>query len=288
VRNGQPTAWQRHVVAADIVRGGSYFWSTYFGTASAAPGSMTADMMLKPTPTLVGRLRFHPVLTLLIFVASTLVGAVLLSGGFGARPAVTGRDRYPRTCDLFDSIVARVSLMRDVAAAKAATSLALTVCIFDAAQEASMLESAASDAVLAAVPVPAATVVAQLQADCAKQEQANWIAAWAEAGSSPAPARPLAAVREELRQLTANITRSWGAALRGEWAFASCAALQANLPPLLAAAVRKRRARSGYCNGGLYLSALLTSLLNARDPPCALVTAAPFLLDPADEPGPER
>jgi chorismate mutase len=217
------------------------------------------------------RLLPHPVRALGVFAACVFSAGILTAGGDAfaiITPRTAGCAQYKHSCTLSLGIGQRVGLMRDVAAAKAAAESGKLdkLCVYDAQQELRMLDSAAGIAARAGIPVGAAVIFAQLQADCAKQEQQHWLASWEAGGARPGAARPLSVVREELRNLTTRMTESWANALRNEWQSARCPTLERDLPPLLLQAVAGR-AKSVYCASSLYLQALLTSVLSAREPP---------------------
>jgi chorismate mutase len=221
----------------------------------------------------------HPARALVVFIACTFSVAILMGGGRHPHiltvitPPAADCAQYKQSCMLFKEIGERVGLMRDVAAAKAVAQPGTLdkLCVYDAQQEFRILGSAAAEAARAGIFVAAAVTVAQLQADCAKQEQQHWLTSWEAEGVRPGAARPLNEVREELRNLTTSITESWSNALRSEWQPAQCSTLERELPPLLLQAIAGR-ARSGYCICSLYLNALLTSVLSVREPPCRLST----------------
>lgn len=248
-----------------------------FGPADAsAPAEDDTRREMPPVPLLApvryvhraSILRSNCANPIFVFFTAMLCSAGALLLWQDHKTVLPGCDNYRQTCTLFDGIVERSQVMRDVAAAKASAAASLAVCVFDAAQEAHMLEAAAAEATQNRVAVAAAVVVAQLQADCAKQEQAHWLALWEANGSWPEPSRPLPLLRAELQALTGRITHWWSLVLGGEWLAHSCTTLQRDLPRLLDGSVDSGELGSKYCAGTLYRQALLASLLSARDPPC--------------------
>ena len=181
------------------------------------------------------------------------------------------------TSTLISLLAQRTRLMRDVAAHKRGDI------IYDAAQELRVLEAAArwargSEALIPAVP---ATVLAQLLADCAKQEQFAYLhdAAGLEAcASGQASAEfkshcltssyeSLDEVRDALSALQRQVLELWGSvsAPQGEWDRAGCRCVRFHLKELFTSDFQS--AARGGCASQHFSDMLSWTLLSAS-PTC--------------------
>lgn len=129
---------------------------------------------------------------------------------------------------LLTAITARASLMRDVAAAKAARG---STCAYDADREFAVLKAAKQMAAKAALPVAQSLLLAQVQADCAKQIEHHFLEAWD--ADPPEPTQTLEELRQQLVSLNAEIAFKWSI-VREYWHGDTCASLRRRLRQRLA------------------------------------------------------
>eukprot|EP00965_Chrysotila_dentata_P247864 6208009-Pleurochrysis_carterae.AAC.2 len=170
------------------------------------------------------------------------------------------------TRQLLGQIAQRVHLMRDVAAAKAAWErlpAGSEPCVFDAAQEQRVLHAAAQTGSKLGIPSSKAVMFAQLQADCAKQEQAFWFGKWLRQGSVPSAAKSLDEIRAALSDLNTQLFRSWRDAQVGEWDSIECSCLWRRAIVLMDVAFANI---SGTCGDSIFKTMILGSLMPCSEP----------------------
>lgn len=160
-------------------------------------------------------------------------------------------------------------------------------CVYDAMQEAGVLSAANDLAQSLGLRPSAALTLVQIQADCAKQEQAYWTKHWH--GKPPPPQRPLDELREQLQAHNAAIFAGWSEAVEpdGEWSVGGCECVWSTLERELAQGFAALRSP---CAGPEFRSMLVAALLAAWDESCNTVAenSVEWPLPFGAPPGPRR
>ena len=198
------------------------------------------------------------------------MGVALVTAG---TEDVSRCDTLTHTKALVGLLAQRTRLMKDVAALKGHGTL-----VFSAAQELRVLESAAQLASSHSLPVIPATILAQLLADCAKQEQAAHLQDFAGLGTcesgqasdehdSPncltSAYHSLDEIRAELVSLQRRVFELWrlSSGPLGEWNRAGCQCVRSYLKEMFSSDFQS--AARGGCASQLYSDMLVWTLLSA-------------------------
>lgn len=173
---------------------------------------------------------------------------------------LTPPDARDGTGLLASLIAQRARLMIDVAASKAAKN---STCVFDGAREMAVLQAANVSAANNALPLGPSLILAQLQADCAKQIEEHYIISW---GADPIkPKHTLDELRSMLNGLNMQIFATWRDVSRpgGEWQVSGCGAAREKLVISLQTDLASTWAAS--CAAGAFREMIVTTLLMACD-----------------------